>query len=301
MSPKNTVEAVIPAIGAIALGLAANAGLSRARVATEPANESSLRPDFGPAAQVVRHFGASSLPAVSDRYWLLAILNSSRHGTLAAALHAVTELDPAFMDAYFAGANLLAVLHNDGSGAKAILERGESFRKDPAGEPLATIRNRVWTSAWAIPLLLAYVHLFELDDLESASASFLEAAAIPGSPSYLGRLEQRLRKPGGKFDVGLRLLNFMLTSSPSEESRQALQRKRDSLYLAQYLFDLNRALSGFASRAATTTPAGRRRIWPRFLREEGVQEKDPWGGTLFLTDAGEVDSTTPRVPVFGLR
>lgn len=256
-----------------------------------------------------RQLGATFLPAVVDGIWLRAMLDPSQsdasrtgHPPRFHAFMALTELDPAFLDAYFAGANLLAIVHNDGRGALELLERGEEFRTGALVEPLSTLRERTWRSPWVVPLLLAYVHLFELDDLESASWAFANAAAVPGAPPYLQSLSARLAKPGGKLEVGLRILNFNLTTAPSEEVRERLLQRRDSLYLLQYLFDLNRELEAFGRRMGPEprSPRDRERLWRRFRAETGTPERDPWNGKLFLGPDLKIDSTTPRVPVFGL-
>lgn len=246
------------------------------------------------------------LPLAIDWLWLATLQNDSterlpegQHDQLYSDLNLVTDLDGAFFEAYEAGANLLAVVRSDGVGAKELLLKGDRFRKSELPKMPESFKQRFWSRAWSIPVLLGYTYLFELNDLPSAAVHFREAATVPGAPPYLQSLADRLAKPGGEYAVGLRLINYLISGATDDRVREELTRKRESLYLAQYLADLNRSFGQFllARPSARESLASR---WKTFVRENGIALKDPWGGVLSLSDAGKIVSSTPHVRVFGL-
>lgn len=244
-------------------------------------------------------------PAVVDWLWLRALQDDAMshvpEGTHPKAyydLDLATELDPAFREAHVHGANFIVVVRDDALGAKELLEKAERFRKERLPGYPQEFKDTYWRQRWMIPIVLAYVHLFELDDLPSAAEAFLEAAKIPGAPPYIESLEKRLRAPGGQYEVGLRLVNMMITQASSDEAKAKLERKRDSVYLLQYLFHLNAELDAF--RARPGAPADSGKLWREFKIEKGVADADPWGGTISLDEEGRVVSSTPIEPVFGL-
>jgi hypothetical protein len=222
-------------------------------------------------------------------------------------LDLASDLDPAFFDIYYAGAHLLAVIRDDGEGARDILQKSEPFRKTGLANFPSTAISRYWKDEWTIPMLQAYVNLFELSDMKAAGHYFVEAAALPGSPQYLVSLAKRFEKPGGEYDVGLRLLNFMLTSAKTSEEKTRLEKKRTSLFLAQFLNEVNtgflkflRSRPNYSGSHATVPAAQLNAYWKAFRKEAAVPASDPFGGALSIDSSGRVVSTTPREKIFGL-
>jgi hypothetical protein len=229
------------------------------------------------------------------------------HARIFYDLELMTAVDPAYYDAYYSGANLLAVVRGDAIGARDILVRANSYRKEVLPGMAEKFKTDYWSRSWWIPLLQGYVNLFELGDLPSASVSFREAAEIPGSPEYLQSLEKRLVKPGGEYEVGLRLLHFMILVAKDDRARQEeLTRKLDSLRVGQFLFELNRSFKEFLdtnrdyNASASLSPARMQSYWKAFLKKGRYSERDPWGGTVLLDASGRAATSTPHVRVFGL-
>ncbi len=264
--------------------------------------------------EVFRALSFGHLPLAVD--WLLIrFLVSSGHLKALASQHSpafydlslAADLDPAFYELYTAGANLLTVVLNDPIGAKGLLEKGNGFRKR---ELLTSypedFRRRYWFAAWRIPLILAYVNLFELENLPEAARAFREASEVPGSPDYLRSLYERLVKPGGEYEVGLRLLAFMIDSAPGEEARAKLTTKRDSLFVGQFVFHLNHEFLSFLNtlpeyqRKHDLKTSEMNRFFEKFLSETGTQRLDPWGGTIKLDLTGKIVTSTPHERVMGL-
>jgi hypothetical protein len=246
------------------------------------------------------------LPAAIDWMWIQVLLDTNlshvpkgAHPAIYYHLDLITDLDPINFDSYKAGANLLAVIRDDGAGARDILEKAETFRKEKLASYPAKLRDEYWYNSWSIPMLLGYVYLFELQDLPHASQAFQEAANIPGSPAYLQSLQKRLQNPGGEYEVGLRVLNHMIGGEKDEDAKEGLIKKRDSLFVGQYLFDLNHSFQKFLevrSHAKGTLQAK----FETYLRETRTNPRDPWGGQLSLSPEGRVVTSTPHDKVFGL-
>lgn len=99
----------------------------------------------------------------------------------------------------------------------------------------------------------------------------------------------------------------MIKTTKDDRVLDELTRKRDSLYIAQYLFDLNHAFREFLSResdyrASASVSAERMRAYlGRYLRDNHLTAQDPWNGTLSLDEHGAIVTTTPHEPVFGLK
>jgi hypothetical protein len=201
----------------------------------------------------------------------------------------------------------LAVIRDDAIGARDLLLKGTRFMgRELPGYP-QRFRDTFWSRGWNLHLVLAYVWLFECDNLPEAAAEFRAAALMPGSPAYLSQLAARLASPGGEYEVGLRLINFMIDSDASNERlRGELERKRESLYLSQYLHQYTEQYRDFLKTRAgyregvRLSPEYLHKHWRDFVAKAGVPAADPWGGKIFLDPDGRVNSTTPRIKVFGL-
>jgi hypothetical protein len=239
-------------------------------------------------AQLFKAMTFGHLPAAVDWLWLQALLDQNldhvrpgQHFPVYYDLDLLTDLDPLFYDAYHAGSDILAVIHNDGPGAKNILLKGMKVLKDDVSQRDDHFKNRYWSHPWGLPMMLAYVDLFELNDLPSASSAFIEAAKIPGVPPYVLSLQARLEKPGGQYQVGLHLVDYMLLSARGSKNQKAidqLEAQKASLEVGRFLFETNL----------------------EYQKSKHYPPQDPWGGTLSLDSNGRIVSSTPHERVFGL-
>jgi hypothetical protein len=221
----------------------------------------------------------------------------------------LTDLDPRSLNVYTLGANLLAVIHDDGEGALNILLKGEKFRLNELKDYSQTFKQTYWDQEWQIPLLLAYNYLFELDDLPKAAAAYEEASAYPAAPEYLRGLAKEFRTKDGKYQVGLRLLKFMINGQKDVVLKEKLERKRDSLSVMQYLFNINNSFEDFLaqkkfpprrSMSNEELHSMRSKLWRDFLMANGSSDLDPWGGALSLNSDGKIVTSTEYQKVFGL-
>jgi hypothetical protein len=206
---------------------------------------------------------------------------------------------------YVLGANLLAVIHDDGPGALSLLLKGEDFRLNHLRDYPKSFRETYWGYEYQIPLLLAYTYLFEMDNLPKAAEAYEEAAAFPQAPDYIRDLVHEFHSKDGQYIVASRLLKFMIAEQKDVEGKQKLEKKRAAIDVHRYLFDVNHRFRTFLSQKKFSgkngDPGGKRSgLWRDFLIDERVSEVDPWGGTLSLDSSGNVVTTTEHEKVFGL-
>jgi hypothetical protein len=260
--------------------------------------------------EAFRMLAAGHLPTAID--WLLIRVMAEgsavvkvRPGEHSPAFYDIdlaTRLDPAFFDLYRYAANFLSVIQDDNAGALLILERGNEWRKTELPKLPASVRERLWRDEWALPVILAYVQLFELKDLPSAARSFREAGQLPNAPGHIRSLAARLEKPGGLYEVGVRLLGFMIPGAPEGPRRTELVRKRAMLRLQQQLWEANEAFESFLqANRVPRTKLEVTRAWEAFRRSARVPDMDPFGGQIGLDPATlKIGTTTPLEKVFGV-
>jgi hypothetical protein len=216
------------------------------RMKSEPVADVSVQGSerLNPALFESMSFG--QLPSAIDWVWLKSLQDPSLehvkrgdHLQIYYDIDLLTDLDPLFMNAYTLGANVLAVVHDDGLGALAIIEKGEKFRKTELPKYSQSFQDRFWSEAWSVPLLLGYTFLFEMDDLPRAAEAYEEASHLPGAPPYLQHLVERFKQPGGQYEVGLKLTEFLIGGTKEPRAKQKLLQRRQSLLVGQYLFEVN--------------------------------------------------------------
>lgn len=285
------------------------------RMRFEPVADSTVQASEQLNPVLFQSMSFAQLPAAIDWVWLKVLQDPSmehvkrgEHLQIYYDLDLLTTLDPMYYGAYVVGANSLAVLHDDGIGALDLLLKGEKFRKEELPQYGQEFRERFWKTEWAVPLLLGYTYLFELDDMPHAATAYEEAANISGSPSYLQKLARRFRQPGGQYEVGLRLTEFLITTQHDPRMKERLEKRKTSLVVAQYVFDTNEKFQSYLSpkkislRKPTTQEdvARLRKYWREFLRQSNMSDSDPWGGILSVDDSGRLMTSTPHQVVFGL-
>ena len=256
------------------------------------------------------------LPAAIDWLWVLMLqdesiahVSPSEHPVAFYYLDLATELDPAYFEIYLHGANWLAVIRNDIEGALKILQKGERFRTEELQEYSIDFQEKFWRKNWMIPLQLAYIYLFERDDINLAAEMFLRASIVEGAPDYMERLAIKLQRPGGKIEVGMQLIAYMKEQTPIQKIQDELDKKRDSLFLLRYLDDLNREFSQFVKShpqkgnvglVSPLTKDKMNRLWENFRRKKNIPLQDPFNGKIYLDTYGRVRSKTPMESIFGL-
>jgi len=203
-------------------------------------------------------------------------------------LDLATEIDPAFFALYTAGTSFLVVARNDKESALALITKGEKFRKYQLIDYPEEFRETFWSQPWQIPMIKGYIHLFEFNDLPGATESYLALNTMSGVPDFIRETSERFARSGGIYEVGMNVLRGMILTSTDPEIKRELEKKRESLFLSQYLYQLNDSFKKFKG------------SWSKFKQEHRVPDQDLWGGKIYLTAEGKIDSTTPRQKVLGL-
>jgi hypothetical protein len=253
-------------------------------------------PPFVWRPELYRILSFGQLPAAVDALLLKFLVEDSithvEPGVTARVfyyLDLATDLDPAYFSLYTAGTGFLAVVKNDKASALKLITKGENFRKYELPKYPDIVRNTYWEDEWRIPFLDGYVHLFEIGDLIGASAAYHELEGLPGAPSGVHYLSRHFEKPGGIYEVGLNVLKNMLSTEIDENVIRELKLKQKSLSLSSDLFRLNSEFKAYKGN------------WARFKREKNIPETDPFGGKIFISHDGKIDSTTERTEVLGIR
>lgn len=223
---------------------------------------------------------------LSDFHWVAALqetetraVGPKEHAKSFYHLAKAVEYDPGYFAVYSFGGAYLAVIRSDKDGAQALLEKGNQYRRTELPQRSVAYREKFWSQAWALPLYLAYVQLFEQNDLPKAAAAFEEASQIPGAPKYLSALRDRLAQPFGQYAVGERLLRHLTETTQDDALKETYSKKLRHLEVA-YFMAIQR---------------------DRVAHRLQIPARDPWGGELRTTPQGEVVTTTAFEPVFGLR
>lgn len=151
------------------------------------------------------------------------------HPPLFYELKLITAIDPSFYGAYYYGALTLSVVRRDGVGAAEILER--AHQRIEQGE--------FGQNAWFLEVLRGTNALLELMDIPQALSAFQQAAKLPGSPSFLRDLSNRLESPEGRFEVGLRSLRMIQQTALDEEAQARILKRLAQMEEARRLHQIN--------------------------------------------------------------
>lgn len=183
-----------------------------------------------PTGQQVRRMAPGLENVLADIYWLRTVQYFGGQRAFAATqnfelleplIEITTTLDPRFELAYRYGAVFLAEPHPNGAGkpraAMALLARAAEL--DPG--------------SWRLRQDIGFFHFFYLHDSEEAARVLLDAARIPGAPTWLRSTAADFLRKGGERETSRQVWRHL-----SEES--------DGLMRENALFNLARldALDG---------------------------------------------------------
>mgnify|MGYP001614835990 CR=1 FL=1 len=277
------------------------------RLAAPAAGEERLNP------AVVRALAFGHLPAVTDWFLLRMLTNSDsawvRPGELPSQyydLKLASELDPFFYEIYTEGPRFLAVVRNDKEGSLELSLRGMAMQRGRLSEIPPNRQSDVWPSRFEIPFVLGYIYLFEQQNMPRAAEAFDEASKATEAPPYVKNLADRLRDPVRRIEVGIRILNAMMASEKDPQSKRKLEERRNSLYILDYLSALRSEFVGFLGRKPRYSQkieikTSDLKIWfAQYLRESHLDDRDPFGGRIFIGAQGTIQTTTPHLSVMGL-
>jgi hypothetical protein len=152
-------------------------------------------------------------------------------------LEYATDLDPKFRGAYRFAGYALPRSTLDGRVANAvateqILQRG--------------VRER--PEEWQIAFVLGYVQAFYLGETQQAAANLAHAARLPGAPTYLGFLANRLAVEGGELDAAEQMALTMAEQATEEKTQAEWQARLLDLRMERGIRAIEAAKKRFATR-----------------------------------------------------
>lgn len=247
------------------------------------------------------------LPSVANALWIRAFLEQDLvhvpqgfHPQSFFDLMLLVELDPENFSAYVDGASYLSIVRSDSIGAEQLLQKGQNFRKNILPAYSKQFQEEHWSSQWAIPFYLAYLNLFEFNQVSQAALYYKETAQIPGVPPLIQRYGGFFETTKDQYKSGLRILNYLIRISVDPTVKRKLKKKRQSLFVGLYLYDLNASFRNFLRQEKTYRKRAvierkfLQKLWKKFARISHIPKTDPWGGKLYLSESGEILSTTPQ-------
>jgi tetratricopeptide (TPR) repeat protein len=234
--------------------------------------------------EALRRIALSFDALLADVYWIRALQHyggdrrdttkQRKYVLLAPLLDLTTSLDPYFTIAYRFGAIFLSEPYPGGGGrpdqAIALLRKGIA----------------VQPTKWQYFHDIAFVHYWQLRDMEAAASWFRRAAALPNAPNWLEPVAATMLLEGGDREAARFLLREIL------KSEEAWLRRMAARGLAQVdALDWIDQLQRFV--AANPPPSGESYSWESYVRRRRLRDtpRDP-AGTPFA-----IDSATGAVTV----
>jgi hypothetical protein len=215
-------------------------------------------------------------------------------------LDLASRLDPAYFELHQNGALYLSVALRDTDGGLALVSRANEWRKTQLPSWPVSFQETEWRSAWSLPVIQAYLYLFEKENLVEAGKAYQEAASHPKAPLYLKSLGHRFDSPGGIYEAGVRILGFMIPAAAPGAPRETLIRKRAMLIVHSQLWQIDQDFSAYLQKTRVArNPQARQTAWEKF--RERLAPSDALGGQWhFDAKTGQVGTTTKLEKVFGV-
>ena len=211
------------AAAALALGLAAFAAAVALQVMRDrayPRDQSAARAlMYVQSPEALRRLALSFDALAADVYWIRALQHyggerlsaatSKRYELLHPLLNLASSLDPYFTIAYRFGAIFLSEAYPGGPGrpdqAISLLQKGIS----------------VQPTKWQYYHDIAFIHYWQLQDMQNAARWFRSAAAQPGAPNWLEPVAASMLIQGGDRSSARFLLQQMLQAEENWLQRAA--------------------------------------------------------------------------------
>ena len=188
----------------------------------------------------------------------------------------VVDLDPYNMDSYYFAQ---AVFTWDVGRVREV-----NFLLDQG------MRRRTWDPY--LPFYIGFNYAYFLKDYPRAAAYMQQAAERSGNPLY-ARLAARYFYESEQASLGLAFLETMIRTAKDKSVRKGYELRRDALLAAQVLV---------GARDAYRAKHGRLPTSPAQLLAEGfltALPKDPYGGTFYFDERGQVRTTSKLVDQSG--
>lgn len=215
----------------------------------------------------------------ADLIWLKAVQYfgdmKQTTGGFRWAYHAtdvVTDLDPKFVGAYYAGGTVLGVWSGLMDDSIALLRKGMTHNPND----------------WRLPFLIGYDYFYELCDPANGAKYFQLASTLPGAPAYLAGLAARLSVESGDPDAAMEFLARFSGQVADERVKEALTLRMKEVVVERDVRYLEEAVSQFRTRV------GRIPVRIEELAEQNIIHAlpiEPFGGSYVVLSTGVVVST----------
>lgn len=192
-------------------------------------------------------------------------------------LHASTDLDPYFFDSYYFANAVLS--RNPALVVKvnALLEKG--------------VEKRDWD--WLLPFYLGFNYYYYLQDNVRAAHYLMLGAQRPHAMPLLATLGARLAFREKRTENAIVFLRGILRNTKDEETQKLYRTRLEAL---ENTFFLEQAVRGYQQKFGRA-PANLQDLLSAGLVP--AIPKDPYGGAFYLTNEGEVKSTSDFTHVKG--
>jgi hypothetical protein len=215
----------------------------------------------------------------ADLIWLKAVQYfgdmKQTTGGFKWAYHAtdvVTDLDPDFVMAYYAGGTVLGVWSGLMDESIAILQKG--MRHHP--------------SDWRFPFFIGYDYFYEMCDPANGAKYFQMAATLPGAPSYLARLAARLAAEAGDPDAAMEFLARFSSQVADQRIKEALMLRMREVVVERDVKLIEEAVGQFKMRKRRSPISLEELMEHKFLESIPTE---PFGGRYLLLPSGKAASS----------
>lgn len=227
-----------------------------------------------PALLGYHHLGA-------DILWLrlVQVLGNKRNAAdeyewMYHALDVITDLDPQYAYAYYAGGVVLGDLAHRTDLSNQLLLKGTDANP----------------TVWNIPFLLGYNHYFLLDDPAKGAEYIMRAASLPDRPDYLPGLATRLSAEAGNPETALAFLEARLAETQDPQMREFFVKRMKEVIIERDLQMLERAVETYRTKHRALPGSLMALVAERILN--GLPQ-EPFGGEYRLDqETGAVSSST---------
>lgn len=145
------------------------------------------------------------------------------------------------------------------------------------------LQYRHWD--WQLPFWLGFNYAYFLKQYDQAAVYFKRAAELSGNDLFT-RLAARYFYEAGQEQLGIAFLDTMIQGARDERIRKVYQKRKDALLAVR---TLRKAVTRYQAKF------GHKPAMLESLVEAGLLEAlpvDPYGGTFYLDEAGQVRSTS---------
>lgn len=185
-------------------------------------------------------------------------------------INTVTDLDPYFVDPYYAANAYLPWDASMTQEANALLEKGS--------------RHLDWDPA--LPFFLGFNYFYFLHDNEKAAEWLMTASRRPGASPLYASLAARLAYEDKKTENAIAFLEELLKRTDDENIKKQYEIR---LLTLQGVFILETAVDSYKKKFHSTPPDLDALIEKQLIRE---LPHDPYGGSYYIDPEGHVRSTS---------